>query len=155
MVELYKEDCVPLPTFLSAGAFPSERPGNEILFLNCDDLSKCAVQSKQLKQSDARQGEDGDDDGDDDDNDSDVDDDDDIDVRQSYDYKHGGRCNPLLAGARPVPARCPPGARPVPARCPPGARPVPAHCSLICGFPLRFLSLSFSVPFAFLQRPLS
>ena len=108
------------------------------------------MQSKQLKQSDERQGEDGDDDGDDDDNDGDADDDDDIDVPQSYDYKHGGRCNPLLAGARPVPARCPPGARPVRARCPPGARPVPAWSSFTFGFPLCFLSPAFTIPFAFL-----
>ena len=50
------------------------------------------MQSKQLKPSDERQGEDGDDDGDDDDNDDDADDDDgddDIDVPQSDDYEHG------------------------------------------------------------------
>ena len=45
--------------------------------------------------------------------------------------------------------------RPVPARCPPGARPVPARCSFTFGFPLGFLLLSFSVPFAFLQRSLT
>ena len=37
--------------FLSDGAFPNERLENGILFLNCDDSSECAVQSKQLKQT--------------------------------------------------------------------------------------------------------
>ena len=50
-MELYKEECVPLPMFLSADAFPSERLGNGILFLNCADSSKWAVQSKQLQQA--------------------------------------------------------------------------------------------------------
>ena len=63
-------------------------------------------------------------------------------------YMAPGRSPP---GARPVP----PGARPVPAQCPPGARPVPARCSFTFGFPLGFLSLSFSVDFALLQRSLS
>ena len=98
------------------------------------------MQSKQLKQSDERQGEDGDDDGDDDDNDGDADDDDDIDVPQSDDYKHGGRCNPLLAGARPVPARCPP------ARCPPGVPLLVAFLYVSVCFLSAFLSRSFSVP---------
>ena len=93
------------------------------------------MQSKQLKQSDERQGEDGDDDGDDDDNDGDADDDGDIDVPQSYDYKHGGRCNPLLAGARPVPARYPP------------TVPLPlAFLYVSFRFLSAFLSRSFSVP---------